>query len=156
MSTAKTKVILLLVLIAGTLSGVAVLAQTSTAQPPSAAVKLVWPAITADELKSAGFTGVVAQKPLAERYHPPVYYFHVKETATGADGQAWGDVANLVAVLVRPMSDKNWVYNNGNMEIRDLTSRNQARVSSPGYYIVVTGPDKTKVMTLAHNLKVLY
>jgi hypothetical protein len=29
------------------------------------------------------------------------------------------------------------------------------RVSNPGQYIVVTGPDKDKAVLLAHNLKVL-
>ena len=82
--------------------------------------------------------------------------YRLARTVTGKNGTDWGDSANLVSVLVRPMDDNNWSYNNGQIEVQDLSGRAQARISSPGFYIVVTGPDKDRVATLARNLQVLY
>ncbi len=104
----------------------------------------------------AGFTVIKQHDPATGRYRAPVYYFETKETVSGAPGTAWGDAASLVAVLVQPIEDETWVFNKGDMQTTELTGRFQAAVSSPGYFIVVTGPDKNKVMTLTHTLKVLY
>ncbi len=112
--------------------------------------------ISADELKAAGFAEPVAIAPTKTRFLPPVYYFRVKNIPAGATGDVWGDAKSLVSVQIRPMTDKKWVYNNGDIQLVDLAGRFQARVASPGHYLVVTGPDKDKTVTLIHNLKVLY
>jgi hypothetical protein len=59
-------------------------------------------------------------------------------------------------VLVTPIPNEKWVFNQGDMLVTEVEGRFQASLSSPGYFISITGPDKNKVMTLAHNLKVLY
>ncbi len=112
--------------------------------------------ITTDQVAAAGFTGVTKQATQGNAFLPPVFYFRVKEAVVGPNGAAWGSAANLVAVLVRPKYDRNWSYNNGQMEIIDYAGRTQARISSTDYYIVVTGPDRDKVLRLANNLKAIY
>ena len=112
--------------------------------------------LSTSELKAAGFTDPVAVVPIAHRYAPPTYYFRVKEAPIEPTGAAWGDTKNLVSVLIRPIADKKWVYNKNEIQLIDLGGRFEARASSPGYYLVVAGPDKDKVIVLLHNLKVLY
>ncbi len=112
--------------------------------------------ISATEIKAAGFIEPTIVTPTTNRFLAPVYYFRVKDMPANAAGDAWGDSKNLVSVLIRPIADKKWVYNNGDIQLIDHGGRYEARVSSPGYYLVVSGPDKDKTVTLVHNLKVLY
>ncbi len=112
--------------------------------------------ISASEIKAAGFIEPVVVPPSATKFLAPVYYFRVKDVPAKNTGDAWGDAKSLVSVLVRPVANKKWVYNNGDIQLRDLGGRFEARVSSPEHYIVVAGPNKDKVVTLLHNLKVLY
>ncbi len=111
--------------------------------------------VPTDLVLAAGFTKVSALPPQTGRLQPPVYYFRAAETASDASG--WAGAADLVTVLVRTKINKNWQYNGGQLQLIDLGGgRTQARLTSSGYYIVVTGSDPEKVATLAHNLKVLY
>ncbi len=112
--------------------------------------------VSAAELKAAGFVEPVALAPTKTRFLPPVYYFRVKDIPANAAGAPWGDAQSVVSVLIRPMEDKKWAYNNGEVRLYDLGGRFEARVSSQGYYLVVTGPDKDKTVALLRNLKVLY
>lgn len=119
-------------------------AQTASSSPPPIIVN-----ITPDMLSAAGFTNPTVIQPTADKFLPPVFYFQVKESA-GAEAQ------NVVAILVKPMADKSWTYNNGQMETLDMGGKPQARIGGGGYYIVVTGPDKNKTINLAQRLKTIY
>ena len=121
---------------------------SSTANPN--AVVLI--KISGDQLKDLGYSSAVQIQPLKDSFLAPVFYFKVKEKVANKKIED----EDTLAILVRPMTDKNWVYNNGDMQVLNYNGRTQARVSSSGYYIVVTGLNKQKVTTLANNLKVLY
>lgn len=107
--------------------------------------------VSLDQLKAAGFTGVTAVSATTSRFMLPGRYFRVKESMAPESG--WGDAANIVSVLVRPKYSPDWSYNDGQIEIRDIGGRTQARATSANYYIVVTGPDQQKVAILAHDLQ---
>lgn len=110
------------------------------------------PIVSLGDLSAAGFTNPTVQAPTVTGFLPPVKYFTVKETVA-AQHPEWGTAANLVAVTIQTESDPNWLYNGGQLQIIDLFGRTQARVSRPGFYIVVTGPDANKVVALANALK---
>ena len=112
--------------------------------------------LSAAEIKAAGFAEPVALAPTKTRFLPPVYYFRVKDIPANGAGAPWGDAQSVASVMIRPVADKKWVYNTGDVKLYDLGGRFEARVSSPGYYLVVTGPDKDKTVALLRNLKVLY
>ena len=107
--------------------------------------------ITSAELADAGFTGVKKLVPTTVRYAPPQYYFTVSQSVAG-----WGNASNLVSILVLPTDDKNWVYNNGKMEVKDEAGRTQINLTTPGYYISIDGPDKNKEAALAAILSKLF
>lgn len=133
----------------------AALSQITTPSSTKKADLFPYAPVSADMVKEAGFTGVQTVNTGTNRFQLPTYYFTAKETIiTGRD--AWGDAANLIAVLIQPVEDQKWVFNQGDIQTTELSGRFQAAVSSPGYFISVTGPDKNKVITLAHTLKVLY
>ena len=104
--------------------------------------------VSAADLAAAGFTSPVTEEPTENAYLPPVRYFRVAENVTLTNPE-WGTAADLVAVLIRPMSDPDWRYNNGETEFHEYSGRFQARASRSGYYIAVTGPDREKVGRLA-------
>lgn len=106
--------------------------------------------VTLDQLNAAGFTSVMALKSAKGRFAPPVLYFKVKDSIAAENG--WGDASNIVSVLVVAKYDSSWQYNSGQIEIRDISGRTQARVSGANNYIVVTGPNQQKVAILAHDL----
>ena len=110
--------------------------------------------ITTDKLTAAGFNDVTAQAAQVANYLPPNFYFHVKETVPASFG--WGVTSNLVAVFIMPKIDTSWQLNNGQMSIQDIAGRTQASITTANYYIVVTGPDKQKVINLTKNLATLY
>lgn len=110
--------------------------------------------ITPSELMSAGFTGVKQLLPTAVQYYPPQYYFSVDQHVAGSLG--WGAASNVITVLVLPTTDKNWVYNNGQMEIKDESGRTQINLTTSGYYISIDGPDKDKETSLANELSKLF
>jgi len=117
-------------------------------------------AITDAELTKAGFTKPAVQPAVGTKFakadnYWSNFYFRVNEKVTGENGTAWGDTANLVSIFIRRMPIE-WTYNGGKIETIDLAGRTQARVSSAGYYIVVTGPDKNKITALIENLEKLY
>ena len=103
-----------------------------------------------EDLVVSGFTDV---QPVSLRLPElvPNLYFRVAETVSDTNPE-WGAAADLVAVMIRPMSDAAWVYNQGQVETIDYAGRTQLRFSLPGYYIVVTGPDFAKVTSLAQWL----
>lgn len=133
--------------------GVVVTAWAQTPAPAPAVTNPKPPLVaTINVLTSAGYHEVTAVAPAVGRFEPPVQYFHVQESVTAAHPE-WGDSANVVAVLVRPMTDTAWQYNNGQPQTVDYAGRTQVRLSRPGYYIVVTGPETDKVTALAEWLK---
>ena len=116
--------------------------------------------ITDADLTKAGFTKPAVQPTVGSKFaKAPNYwsnfYFRGNEKVTGENGTAWGDTANLVSIFIRRMPI-DWTYKDGKIETIDLAGKTQARVSTAGYYIVVTGPDKNKVTVLAENLEKLY
>jgi hypothetical protein len=112
--------------------------------------------ITTSLLTAAGFTNTTPKTPHQNQYTLPVHYFQVDETLSPQNSTVWGSAANLVAISIQPIENRKWVFNQGDMLVTETNGRFQASVSSPGNFIVVTGPDRTKVMTLTQNLKVLY
>ena len=116
--------------------------------------------VTLDDLTNAGFTDVKVQPVTDGKFSSPQshwlnFYFRTNEKVTGAQGTAWGDTADLVSIFIKKMPT-GWIYKNGEMENIDLTGRTQTRISTRNYYIVVTGPDKNKVITLTENLERIY
>lgn len=110
------------------------------------------PFVSVSDLAAAGFTGASAEPAKENAFLAPVSYFRVTESVSAAHPE-WGSAANLLAVSIQAVADQNWLYNNGQMEVVDISGRTQARVSRPGYYIVVTGPDSNKVVALTKALK---
>lgn len=108
--------------------------------------------VTVNDVTSAGFHNVTEMAPSGARYLRPVLYFKVQESVAATHPE-WGDAADLLAVLIRPMPDVNWQYNSGQPQTIDYSGRTKVRASRPGYYIVVTGPDSAKVAALAQWLK---
>ncbi len=107
--------------------------------------------VSVEDLKAVGFTNPVVKSPTVSAFLAPVQYFTVKETVNMHP--EWGSAGNLVAAFAQKIADPAWLYNNGQMEIVDISGRTQARVSRPGYYIVVTGPDANKTVALANLIK---
>ena len=107
--------------------------------------------ISAAQVSAAGFTKVAAILPTATKYELPVYYFRVGETVPTSTG--WGDARNIVAVLVVAKIDKTWTFNAGEVEVKNLDGRTQARLTTAQNYIVVTGPDRFKTAALAASLQ---
>jgi len=103
--------------------------------------------ITAMDLLQAKFTDIKALdiKQTADNY--PNFYFTVKETISGADAQAWGKAANLVAVFYRPLLTTHG-YKTEVIEYKDISGRTQATYYRNNYMLIVTGPDKEKVTNL--------
>ena len=152
----KTKIILILLVVAFGLVGTVLAQDYSVVTTSNPAWMNTGPIVTVDQLKAAGFDSVIVQATKNDRFAAPVFYFRTKEAVAEENGAAWMDAASLVSVLIRPMADNTWVYNQGNVEVVEFNGRYQVRLSSPGYYIVVTASDKDKAVTLAHTLKVLY
>lgn len=152
----KVKIFLIIFVAVFGLAGAALAQDLSPVTTTNPAWMNTGPIVTVDQLKAVGFTNVTAVTAGPSRYLAPNFYFRAKEAVTAENGQAWGDTANLVSILIRPMNDKTWVYNQNNIEVVEFNGRFQVRLSSLGYYIVVTASDKDKALTLAHNLKVLY
>ncbi len=123
-------------------------AATTTEAAPATSSQTV----QAADLTAAGFTDPVAVTSTATGFLPPVSYFRTKETVVSVHPE-WGGAADLVAVSVTAIADRSWSYNGGQMQIVDLSGRTQARVSKPGVYVVVTGPDANKVAALANIVK---
>jgi hypothetical protein len=105
-----------------------------------------------NQLITAGFKNVESIPATADKYLPPTYYFRVQ--AENAD-KSWGDTGNVVSIFIVDTTDNTWLYNKGETEVIDFAGRIQVRTSNPGQYIVVTGPDREKMVLLSHNLKVL-
>ena len=113
--------------------------------------------ISVDLLTEAGFTNVIIQEQEGTRFMPPVKYFRVNETLSGAQAEAWGDSSNLVAVLAIPTPYRDSsIHKERNAQIIDLEGRTQVRVITEGHYIVVTGPEMNKVGELARFLAEIY
>lgn len=132
---------------------------TSTLNTNTPVVPLAQPAtqvaslsVSVSDLSAAGFTGPAALSATQSAYMSPVMYFTVKESVA-AQHPEWGNAANIVAVTIEKQADSTWMYNGGQLQMIDLFGRTQARVSRPGYYIVVTGPEANKVVALANALK---
>ncbi len=106
--------------------------------------------VTTDDLSAAGFTNPRAVQAKGS-VSPTVYYFEVEENSATRNPD-WGSVSNLVAVTIQKTTNPEWLYNEGMIEIIDIKGRTQARISRPGYYIAVTGPDVQKVTALAENI----
>lgn len=133
----------------------AVFSQTPTSTSTTKNELFPYAPVSTDMVKEAGFSMVQAVPEAGGRFKLPIFYF-TTQTVTTPELNAWGDAAGLVAVLIQPIKDQKWVFNQGDIQILELNGRFQANVSSPEYFISVTGPDKNKVTTLAHTLKVLY
>lgn len=108
------------------------------------------PTVAPEDLINAGYNNVRIQEQTGTRFQPPVHYFRVSETTNNPE---WGEAANLVAVHIKIITDYNWLYNNGQPEWREISGKPQLRLSWPGYYLVITGPDQTKVAALAEIIK---
>lgn len=133
-----------LIVLAGARAG---LAQTAPA-PTTTAAPASTLKVTSDDLSRAGFTGITPVAPTSSSYLAPNTYFRVTETVASSHPE-WGGAGNLVAVLIIPMPGS-WTY--GAAKVSDISGRTQVRTSRSGYYIVVTGPDKTMVQSLAQIL----
>ncbi len=107
--------------------------------------------VTTDLLAEAGFVSPVLLKIAT---NTPVFYFQVKEAVTSSYG--WGSNSSVVAVFIEPKLDKDWYFNYGKVDSHELVGKTQVRLTTGKNYIVVTGPDKKKTETLAHNLSVLF
>jgi hypothetical protein len=105
-----------------------------------------------NQLITAGFKNVEAIQATADKFLPPTYYFRVQAENIN---KSWGDIGNVVSIFIVDTADKTWLYNKGETEVIDFAGRMQVRTSNPGQYIVVTGPDREKMVLLSHNLKVL-
>jgi len=112
--------------------------------------------VTPDMLTKAGFSGVLAIVTQGSSYQLPNYYFNVNESVAGSAGQTMGSAARQVAVLVAPKVDKNWQYNNGQLQLVDMGGRPQVRFTTANDYVVITGPDNQKVQNLAKVLQPLF
>jgi hypothetical protein len=105
-----------------------------------------------NQLITAGFKNVEAMQATADKFLPPTYYFRVQAENIN---KSWGDIGNVVSIFIVDTTDNTWLYNKGETEVIDFAGRMQVRSSNPGQYIVVTGPDREKMVLLSHNLKVL-
>jgi len=130
-----------------------VLAQTSTPLTASSIDNFTSiPTVNSNDLSSVGFTGIQLQEPIKTKFLPPVVYFRVDQTVAKTNPE-WGDAANVISVSIVKMANGSWQYNHGQMTVEEMLGRTQTRVSSPGYLIVITGPDHNKVIALANILK---
>ena len=128
-------------------------ASTTSATPPAINLTTeIGPTVNENDLSMVGFTGVKLQPAATNKFLPPVIYFRVNQTVAKTNPE-WGDSADLVSVIITKMWNSSWTYNKGQMTINELAGRTQALVSTPGYYIAITGPDHDKVVTLANILK---
>jgi hypothetical protein len=107
--------------------------------------------VSVADVTQAGFTNVVRQETVSGKYKSPVNYFRVNESTIAAN-PAWGDASNIVAVNITTITDSTWEYNNSQIQTIDMAGRTQAKISRPGFYITVTGPDAAKVTELARIL----
>lgn len=114
--------------------------------------------VTPAQLTVAGFTDVQTQvaETGSNRFLPPNYYFHVKETLDATHAQEWGDAARMVAVLVEPKISPDLMFNNGKVEVHTLDGRTQAFLTTSQYYIEATGPVADKTIALVSSLGELY
>lgn len=96
--------------------------------------------VTKNDLTAVGYKNIAVITPYQNIFAPPNLYFQV-------------DTKGYLTVLVEPITDPSWSYNNGQMQTLNMSDQIQARVSRPGYYIVVTGSDQTRVVALANLLE---
>lgn len=106
-----------------------------------------------NEVSAAGFMGVTDQVQVNTRFSPPTHYFRVQEKVQGID---WGDGGDLLTILIISKSTPTWSFNNGQMHIQDFFGKTQSRFSTQKNYIVVTGPDKEKVLNLSEKVRAKY
>jgi len=111
------------------------------------------PNVSEQQLINAGFNSVQKQEQQGQQFIPNIAYFRVGETATWTNDKGQTESSNLVAVAVTPVKDKTWLYNNGNPEEKTYLGMYQIRDSKPGYYFVITGPDKDKIASLLNIIK---
>lgn len=134
-------------------AAVALLAESTATAPVGETPPLANAEVTTADLSAAGFTDPVALAPQGTRFLPPTYYFRVKEKAT-ANQAEWGDAADLVAVLVKPLKAVDMsAVPVGRIDYFDLEGRYLARTFRNGRYMVVIGPDGEKVAELAKLLE---
>lgn len=146
--------ILLLVVALGLVGAIVAAHAQTTTNTTGTPVLATSGKITPNQILAAGFTEPTAVATKGTRFQSPNQYFKVKETV--AKELNWGDISNLVAVLITPKNTADWQYNTDQIELRTFDGRTQARVTSATNYIVVTGPDQTKVTKLAEMLKNAY
>jgi len=107
------------------------------------------PTITVADVAAAGYTNVTVQSPAASAYLEPTIYFRVNEVVISP---AWSNSANLLSVLIYPFTYATDFTTGGLLVEKEYYSRYEACVTRTGYYICVTGPDRTRVNALATNL----
>lgn len=107
---------------------------------------------TNQDLTAAGFTVVKQENATTNRFAAPNLYFRVKEVSAGSEWKN-DDSADVLAILILPVTDKTWAYNNGLLAKTDLNGRTQITFSRPGYYVSIVGPNENKVSALANILK---
>ncbi len=102
----------------------------------------------------AGFTNVSIINQQGGKFQPPEQYFRANETVLNATG--WGDIANVINISAGKKFDPSWTFNNGQMQVQDVSGRTKASISTKESYIVVIGSDKDKVVKLISILAQVY
>lgn len=111
--------------------------------------------VVAPELiTSAGFTDIQRIPPTENSFLAPNQYFRVSGFVGSSD--QWDVSYNILAVLILPKQTSTWVYHEGGYDIRDIFGKTQVRFTTARNYIVVTGPDRDKIVRLAELLRAQY